>query len=80
MDADRYLKQIAAMVNANVPEEERVNSHAHLMWHTALRQAEQKFNRAFAQKQSGNVEMQHIERYVQPADSDYEEAMDKLYS
>jgi integrase/recombinase XerD len=79
-DADRYLKQIAAMANANVPEEEQVNLHAHLMRHTALKQAEAKFGRAFAQKKSGNVGMQHIERYVQPADSDYEEAMDKLYS
>jgi integrase/recombinase XerD len=79
-DADRYLKQIAGMANANVPEEEHVNLHAHLMRHTALKQAEQKFGRAFAQKKSGNVGMQHIERYVQPADADYEEAMDKLYS
>lgn len=79
-DADRYLKQIAAMANANVTEEERINLHAHLMRHTALKQAEQKFGRAFAQKKSGNVGMQHIERYVQPADSDYEEAMDRLYS
>jgi integrase/recombinase XerD len=79
-DADRYLKQIAAMANANVPEEEQFNLHAHLMRHTALKQAEQKFGRAFAQKKSGNVGMQHIERYVQPADSDYEEAMDRLYT
>jgi integrase/recombinase XerD len=79
-DADRYLKQIAAMANANVPEHEQVNLHAHLMRHTALKQAEQKFGRAFAQKKSGNVGMQHIERYVQPADSDYEAAMDTLYS
>lgn len=79
-DADRYLKQIAAMANANVPENEKVNLHAHLMRHTALKQAEVKFGRAFAQKKSGNVGMQHIERYVQPSDSDYEEAMDKLYS
>ena len=79
-DADRYLKQIAAMANANVPEEERVNLHAHLMRHTALKQAEQKFGRAFAQKKCGNVGMQHIERYVQPATEDYEQAMDKLYS
>ncbi len=78
-DADRYLKQIAAMANANVPEEERVNLHAHLMRHTALKQAEQKFGRAFAQKKSGNVGTQHIERYVQPADVDYEDAMDRLY-
>lgn len=79
-DADYYLKQIAGMANANVPEEERVNLHAHLMRHTVLKQAEQKFGRAFAQKKSGNVGMQHIERYVQPADEDYEQAMDKLYS
>ncbi len=79
-DADRFLKQIAGMANANVPEEEQVNLHAHLKRHTALKQAEQKFGRAFAQKKSGNVGMQHIERYVQPADSDYEEAMDELYS
>ena len=79
-DADRFLKQIAGMANANVPEEEQVNLHAHLMRHTALKQAERKYGRAFAQKKSGNVGMQHIERYAQPADSDYEEAMDKLYS
>jgi integrase len=79
-DADRYLKQIGAMANANVPEEEQVSLHAHLMRHTALKQAEQKFGRAFAQKKSGNVGMEHIERYVQPADSDYEQAMDKLYT
>jgi integrase/recombinase XerD len=69
-DADRYLKQIAAMANANVPEEERVNLHAHVMRHTALKQAEAKFGRAFAQKKSGNVGMQHIERYVQQATED----------
>jgi hypothetical protein len=63
-----------------VPEEEQVNVHAHLMRHTALKQAEQKFGRAFAQKKSGNVGMQYIERYVQPADADYETAMDNLYS
>jgi integrase/recombinase XerD len=79
-DADRYLKQIAAMANANLPEGEQVNLHAHLMRHTALKQAEARFGRAFAQKKSGNVGMQHIERYVQPADSDYEEAMGKLYT
>jgi integrase/recombinase XerD len=79
-DAHRYLKQIEGIANANVPAEEHINLHAHLMRHTALKQAEQKFGRAFAQKKSGNVGMQHIERYVQPADSDYEEAMDKLYS
>jgi integrase/recombinase XerD len=79
-DADRYLKQIQGMANANVPEDEHVNLHAHLMRHTALKQAEQKFVRAFAQKKSGNVGMQHIERYVQPSDADYEEAMDNLYS
>jgi integrase/recombinase XerD len=79
-DADRYLKQIGAMANAHVPESETVNLHAHLMRHTALKQAEQKFGRAYAQKKSGNVGMQHIERYVQPADSDYEAAMDNLYS
>src|SRR5207253_1115407 len=71
-DADRHLKQIGAMANANVPEEERVNLHAHLMRRTALKQVEVKFGRAFAQKKSGSVGMQHIERYVQPADSDYE--------
>jgi len=38
------------------------------------------FGRAFAQKKSGNVGMQHIERYVQPSNEGYEEAMDKLYS
>jgi integrase/recombinase XerD len=79
-DASRYLKQIQGMANSNVPEEEHVNLHAHLMRHTALKQAEQKFGRAFAQKKSGNVGMQHIERYVQPSSEDYEEAMDRLYS
>lgn len=39
-DADRYLKQIARMANANVPEEEWGNLHAHLKRHTALKQAE----------------------------------------
>jgi hypothetical protein len=79
-DASRYLKQFQGMANASVPEDEQVNLHAHLMRHTVLKQAEQKFGRAFAQKKSGNVGMQHIERYVQPSDSDYEEAMDRLYS
>ena len=63
-----------------MPEEEQVNLRAHLMRHTALKQAEQKFGRVFAQKKSGNVGLEHIERYVQPADSDYEEAIDKPYS
>lgn len=45
-DVDRFLKQMAAMANANVPDEERVNLHAQLMRHTALIQAEQRFGRA----------------------------------
>ena len=52
-DADRYLKQIAAMANANVPEEEQFNLHAHLMRHTALKQAEQKFGRASPRRRVG---------------------------
>jgi hypothetical protein len=79
-EADRYLKHIGAMANANVPVGEHVNLRAHLMRRAALKQAEQKFGRAFAQKKSGNVGMEHIERYVQPAASDYEVAMDRLYS
>ena len=79
-DAECYLKQIGAIANANVPEDEQVGLHAHLMRHTALKQAEQKFGRAFVQKKSGNVGMEHIERYVQPSDTDYEEAMDQLYA
>jgi integrase len=79
-DADRYLKQIGAMANANAPVDDHVNLYAHLMRHTALKQAEQKFGRAFAQQKCGNVGMEHIERYVQPAYSDYEEAIDQLYS
>lgn len=79
-DASRYLKQIQGMTNANVAPEEHVNLHAHLMRHTALKQAEAKFGRAFAQTKSGNVGMQHIERYVQPTREDYEKAMDELYS
>jgi site-specific recombinase XerD len=79
-DADRYLKQIGAMANANVPLDEHVNLHAQLMRHTALKQAEQKFGRAFGQNKSGNVGMENIERYVQPAGSHYEQAMDQLFS
>ena len=48
------------------------------MRHTALKQGSE-VGSAFAQKKSGNVGMRHIERYVQPADSDYEQAMDRLY-
>jgi acetone carboxylase gamma subunit len=81
-DADRFLKQIAAMANANVPEQEHVHVHlhAHLIRHTALKQAEAECGRAFAQKTSGNVGMQHIERYVQPSAEDHEEAMNRLDS
>jgi hypothetical protein len=77
-DADRYIKQICAMANA--PVNEHVNICTYLMRHATLKQAEQNFGRAYAQKKSGNVDMVHIERYVQPADSDYEGAMDQRYS
>jgi integrase len=60
-NADRYLKQIGAKAYTNVLVVAHVNMHAHLMRHTALKQAEQKFGRLFAQKKSGNVGMEHIE-------------------
>jgi integrase len=78
--ADCYLKQIGAMANANVPVDENVNLRAHLMRQAALIQAEQKFGRPFAQKKSGSVGIEHIERYVEPAHSDYKEAMYMLFS
>jgi hypothetical protein len=56
-DADRRLKQIGAMANANVPDDEQVGLHVYLMRNVTLTQAEQKFDRALAQKKSGNVDM-----------------------
>ena len=62
------------------PPEEHVNLHAHLMRHTALKQAERSSAGRSLRRRAGTSGMQHIERYVQPAREDYEKAMDELYS
>ena len=36
-NAERYLKQIGAMSNANVPDDEQVSLHSHLMRRTGLK-------------------------------------------
>jgi integrase len=36
-DAERYLKQISAMSNANVPDDKQVSLHSHLMRRTGLK-------------------------------------------
>ena len=59
--------------------DERIHLYPHLLRHTALKQAEEKFGRRYAQQLSGNVGVQHIERYVQPLQEDYEKAMEELY-
>ena len=36
-DPERYLKQIGAMSNANVPDDEQVSLHSHLLRRTELK-------------------------------------------
>ena len=48
IDADRKLKQIRAIAKANVPNDEQVSLHAHLMRDATLERAKQKFGLAFA--------------------------------
>jgi hypothetical protein len=46
----------------------------------ALKQTEPIFAQEFASKTSRDVGMDHIARRVPPAGTDYEEAVNKLYS
>lgn len=76
---DAMLRELARVANVNLPAEEHIKLHAHLLRHTALKGLAAK-GRHFAQKMSGNVGTQHIERYLNPLDADYEQAVEDVFN
>jgi len=74
---DRYLRQLMALANANVPENEQINLHAHLLRHTRLKEMAKK-DRAYALRASGNKGPQHIDRYLNPLDEDFEAVAEQV--
>lgn len=70
------LDELAGQANVNLPKAEHIRLHPHLLRHTALKEIVKK-GRHYAQKMSGNAGLRHIERYLSPLDSDYEQAVEE---
>lgn len=72
------LKRMEAQANAHLPQAERLSVTPHVLRHTRLRRAAEEKGIQFARKLSGHKSDKYIWRYIQPADTDFEEAMDRL--
>jgi integrase/recombinase XerD len=67
-----------AQANAHLPESERFEVTPHVLRHTRLRRAAEEKGVQYARKLSGHKSDKYIWRYIQPAESAFEEAMDSL--
>jgi integrase/recombinase XerD len=72
------LKRMEAQANAHLAEAEQLSVTPHVLRHTRLRRAAEEKGIQFARKLSGHKSDKYIWRYIQPAEGDFEEAMDKL--
>ena len=68
---------LQAVANANLPADEHLTLRPHLLRHTRLKELAKK-DRAYAQRASGNKGTQHIDRYLNPLDEDFEQTMEEV--
>ena len=73
---DGMLRKLAGLANVNLPEDEQIHLHAHVLRHTALKSMMKKGGWNYAMRMSGNVSSRHLDRYTNPLDSDYEQVVE----
>lgn len=78
-NVDAALKAIADQTNARLPEDRKINLHAHVLRHTCLRRAAEKHGVQYAMELSGQSSERYIWRYVQPSSEQKEAALEELF-
>ncbi len=76
---DELLKAIANQANATLSKKEQIHVSAHVLRHTVLRKAARKHGVEYAKELAGHTSDRYIWRYVQPTDTEKEEAVDNLF-
>ncbi len=75
---DRSLKMIAAQANSRQPQSRHIEVSPHVLRHTALRKLCREKGLEFAKKRANHVSDRHIWRYVEPDESEFDEAIEDL--
>jgi integrase/recombinase XerD len=78
-NVDAALKAIANQANARFPDDQKIRLHAHVLRHTCLRKAAEKYGVQYAMELSGQSSERYIWRYVQPSSEQKEAALDDLF-
>jgi integrase/recombinase XerD len=78
-NVDDALKVLGNQANAHLPSDQRIRLSAHVLRHTMLRRAAEKYGVQFAMELSGHNSSNYIWRYIQPSDDEKEKAVEALY-
>ena len=78
-NVDQALKALADQANARLPKDQHIHLSAHLLRHTMLRKAAEKYGVQYAMELAGHTSSRYIWRYVQPSDEEKEAALEDLF-
>ena len=78
-NVDDALKGLASQANARLPIDQHIHLSAHLLRHTMLRRAAEKYGVQYAMELAGHTSSRYIWRYVQPSDEQKEAALEDLF-
>jgi integrase/recombinase XerD len=78
-NVDDALKALANQANARLSVDQRIHLSAHLLRHTMLRRAAEKYGVQYAMELAGHTSSRYIWRYVQPSDEQKEAALEDLF-
>jgi len=78
-NVDEALKRIADQANIRLPADRKCHVSAHMLRHTALKRAADKYGVRFAMKLAGHVSSQYIWLYTQPSRQEQENAIEDLF-
>jgi integrase/recombinase XerD len=78
-NVDDALKRIAKQANARLPQDQQIHLSAHLLRHTMLRKAAEKYGVEYAMELAGHTSSRYIWRYVQPSQEQKEAALEDLF-
>ena len=76
---DDALKRIAKQANARLPQDQQIHLSAHLLRHTMLRKAAEKYGVQYAMELAGHTSSRYIWRYIQPSQEQKEAALEDLF-
>jgi len=73
------LKRIACQANSRLLEDEQIPLSAHLLRHTMLRKAAERYGVQYAVELAGHTSSRYIWRYVQLSHEQKEPALEDLF-